>query len=118
MRAKIVRSDIQPSKRYDGPLENGLVPEGTVIDHPHAYMIVRMGVAVPDDDECRDAAAMSPEAMERAQYAYERQVRGIAPKDFERYDNGEISHVLPDGSYAPGPNYKSSIIISGEDDDE
>lgn len=117
MKARIIRPDMRPSKRYGGPVDGGCIPEGTVIDDPHAFMLVRMGVAVPADDECEAAAAMSPEAMARAQYAYERQVRGIAPKDFERYDNGEISHVLPDGSYAPGPNYKSSIIIDGEDDE-
>lgn len=117
MKARIIRSDMQPSKRYSGPVEDGYIAEGAVVDDPHAFMLVRMGVAVPADDECEAAAAMSPEAMARAQYAYERQVRGIAPKDFERYDNGEISHVLPDGSYAPGPNYKSSIIIDGEDDE-
>lgn len=34
-----------------------VIPAGTVIDNPDAWMLCVNGTAVPDDDECREAAA-------------------------------------------------------------
>ncbi len=39
----------------------GILPRGTIIDHPDAYKLVLHGVAEPADDECRTKAGMTPE---------------------------------------------------------
>lgn len=46
------------------------IKAGSVIDHPDAYMLVKMGNAIPADDDCRLAAGMTPEEMTRAQSRY------------------------------------------------
>lgn len=81
-------------------------------EHPHAYMLVRQGCAVPADQECADACGMTDEEMKRAQAAYERTNRGIHPDDFAKYEAGEIAGYDGNGNYIPGPNAKTF------DDDE
>ncbi len=38
-----------------GMQEQVPVPEGTVIDNPDAWMLCMLDVAVPEDDECKEA---------------------------------------------------------------
>ena len=45
---------------------------GTIIDHPKAYMLVRLGVAEPADDECRLRADFTDTQIADAQIASER----------------------------------------------
>lgn len=71
---------------------------GTIIDHPKAFRLVQMGVAVPEDDECRDRAGMTPERMEQAKLAYERADKGIHPDDFDDFDSGAMSGYDAEGS--------------------
>lgn len=104
---------------------DGIKPEGTVIDHTDAWRLVRRGVAEPEDAECAIKSCMTPEALERAAYAYERADRGIHPEDFDAYDKGLMDGYNPDGSFIPGPNFaehqkreqrKNSNLILPEDE--
>ena len=102
---------------------DGKKPVGTVIDHPDAYRLVRMGVAVPEDEECAQAAGMNDEQIKAAIYAGKRTALGIAPEDFPAYDQGEMVGYNKDGSFVPGPNATVSdggIILDDRfcDDDE
>lgn len=101
MKCRLLR-DLKGDRTPENP--DGLLPTGTLIDHRDAYLLVRLGVAEPADEECRQRAGMSKEMMARAQYVYERADRGIVPEDFELYDSGKIVGYNPDGSYIPGPN--------------
>lgn len=41
-------------------------PAGLIVDHPDAFRLVTMGQAEPADEECRTAAGMTPEQIQRA----------------------------------------------------
>jgi hypothetical protein len=139
MRAKFVRGDIEVNgadpKQMEGNtcikrvVRNGREvyrtywKEGAVISHPEAYFLVRQGIAIPEDDECRDRANMSNEGMRAAQHAYGRLAAGIAVDDYAAYDAGYLSGYNPDGSWIPGPNggrddYEALFEDEGDDDDE
>jgi hypothetical protein len=60
-------------------------PAGTVVDHPEAWRLVRMGVAEPVDDECREAANVSEERLKVLAAKYERLNKGMGTGD-PRYD--------------------------------
>ncbi|NBW11011.1 MAG: hypothetical protein EBR82_23570 [Caulobacteraceae bacterium] len=77
---------------------------GGVVDHPEAYMLVQMGVAVPGDEKCAVAAGMSEEQIAAAQHAAERLRAGIHPSDFSAYDAGLMSGYNGDGTHKPGLN--------------
>ncbi|TXH56422.1 MAG: hypothetical protein E6Q97_06480 [Desulfurellales bacterium] len=47
-----------------------VVPAGFVIDHPECWKLVKIGTAKPADEECKEAAGMTPEQMVRR---YQRQ---------------------------------------------
>ncbi len=81
---------------------------GTVIDHPSAYKLVRLGVAVPADDECKALADPTPEQQEKALFLYNRTAAGIRPEDFEAYAAGILIGYNPDGSPIPGPNFEEA----------
>lgn len=84
---------------------DGIKPEGTVIDHPQAFWLVKMGVAQPEDVECANKANITKEQFERAEYAYERADRGIHPDDFRAYDAGLMDGYDAEGKWIPGENY-------------
>lgn len=92
--------------------------QGGIVDHPKAYRLVQMGVAVPADEECKEAANMSPEQMKEAQHGAERLIRGIRPEDYKLFDRGVILGYNPDGSYIPGPNGHELEELEEEDEDE
>lgn len=77
---------------------------GAVIEHEEAYKLVRLGVAVPADEECAARAKMSQERIEKALHAADRVAAGIHPEDYELFDSGRILGYNPDGSYITGPN--------------
>ena len=52
-------------------------PAGTVIDHPDAYKLVRMGMAVPHDEECRTKCGLSPVQVAEAIAAQDRMQDGL-----------------------------------------
>ena len=81
-----------------------IVPAETVIDHPDAWKLVRMGMAVPADEECGVAANMTEREMAVVQHAQGRVTAGIHPDDYEAYDAGLMTGYYPDGSHRPGPN--------------
>jgi hypothetical protein len=88
---------------------------GTVFDLPDSFYLVRMGCAIPEDDECRERADMSDEQMATAQSQYEKVRLGIHPDDYDIFDAGVIAGYLPDGSYKPGPNFH---LLEAAADDE
>lgn len=90
-------------------------PAGTIISGPESYMLVRMGMAKPADDECRIRCGMTDTQIAAAALAQEKVSKGIHPDDYDRYDSGEILGYNPDGSYIPGPNWDGP---DQEDDDE
>lgn len=102
MKAKLIR-DMKGPECAQFP--DGRKPAGTEIDDPESFWLVRMGVAVPGDEECRKAAGMNDSQMSAAQRAYERVALGIHPDDYERFDAGEIVGYDQDGRDIPGPNY-------------
>lgn len=58
-------------------------PAGTVIDHPKCYLLVRQGVAVPADDECKIMAGVECDAAAVGERAakYDTLSKGMATKD-------------------------------------
>ena len=58
-------------------------PKGTVIDDPKCYLLVRQGVAVPADDECKLMAGVEcdPAAVGERAAKYNTLSKGMATKD-------------------------------------
>lgn len=105
MKAKLLRRmEMAPGHPDFIPGVKQWLEPGTLIDHPKSYMLVRMGVADAADDECEKAAAMTNTQKAQAQLAYQRVSKGIAPEDYQAFDDGEIAGYNPDGSPIPGPN--------------
>ena len=92
--------------------------KGVILDHPEAFRLVQMGIAIPADDECKDRANMNPEMLENAAFAYERLQRGIHIDDFERYGRGELIGYNADGSDIPGPNAVTFDDVDDDDEEE
>ena len=86
----------------------GVIPAGSVIEHPDAFHLVRMGIAEPVDDECRLAADRTPGQLIAAQDAYAKVKAGIHPDDFAAFDRGEMVGYDADGRPIPGPNFCGS----------
>lgn len=103
----------------------GVKPSGTLIEHPDAWKLVQMGVADPADEECRQAAGLTPDQIKDRHYAYLRMERA-RPEDWEAYDAGLMVGYNPEGDWRPGPNYfdgceeqyRSSHPDTEETDDE
>lgn len=76
-----------------------------MVDHPDAYKLVRLGVAVPADDECKAKADPTPEQQEKALFLYNRTAAGIIPEDFQAYADGLLLGYNPDGTWIKGPNF-------------
>jgi hypothetical protein len=80
-------------------------PAGTEYEHPKAAFFVLQGMAEPADLECAVAASMTEAERAKVQHAYQRQARGIIPKDWPLFDAGYIAGYENDGSYTPGPKW-------------
>ena len=91
---------------------------GAILTRPDSYMLVRLGVAEPADDECRIAASMTGAQREAAQHAARRLSAGIHPEDFGLYDSGIIIGYNPDGTYKPGPNFDQLPDLDNDDEDD
>lgn len=105
------------------PPNKTLLPAGHIIDNPQAYILVQIGAATAEDDECEKKAGLSSERLQQAQYQYTRTRKGIHPDDFDRYDAGEIDGYNSDGTDKPGPNHveeeeESNIILPDGYDEE
>jgi hypothetical protein len=81
------------------------LPAGTIIDHQEAWKLVQSGMAVPEDEECAKRVNMNPAQMATAQVAQEKARLGVAPEDYQAYDDGLMRGYKPDGSWIPGPNF-------------
>lgn len=90
MKAKYLRAMEQPSEwliaagNDVSKVEKGkplwvTAPAGTEIEHPDAYVLVKMGVAVPSDDECKKAANMTDEEIRKAAARYNLIDKGLDP---------------------------------------
>lgn len=111
-------------------MKNGVVRKrlfwkvGSELEHPQAWLAVKMGVAEPADDECRLKAGMSQEQMDKAQSQYKLLEKGIHPDDYEAYELGLMVGYNPDGTWIPGPNAPEDIddeeleLTMPEDEDE
>ena len=49
---------------------------GDIVEHDDAYLLVLMGMAWPADDECIEAAGLTPEMIEVKIVAYAKQSKG------------------------------------------
>ncbi len=86
---------------------------GAIVDLPDCFWLVRMGCAVPADEDCNAKANMTAAQMAAAQIAQDRLVARIEAEDFDLYDAGVIlgykpdaaSDSPPDEKYLPGPNW-------------
>lgn len=101
-----------------GEFPSGIKPAGTVTDRPDAYKLVRAGVAEAVDDECREAANMTPAEWQAAYLAYPRTAAGIHPEDFAAWNEGRMRGYKPDGSFIPGPNADEDLDLAEDDDDD
>jgi len=70
------------------------VPEGTEIEHPDAYRLVQMGVALPVDDDCAEMANMTEEQHRAARQAYARLSKGMGT-GLRRHDSQTVVAVTP-----------------------
>ena len=91
---------------------------GAILDRPDSYMLVRLGIAEPADEECRLAASMTTAQRQQAQHASKRLAAGIHPEDFGLFDAGIIVGYNPDGTYKPGPNYDQLPQDTDDEEDE
>jgi len=94
---------------------DGKMPVGTVLDHPKAFWQVRLGTAEAVDKECELAANRSPQQLAAARAAYPKVAAGIAPEDYQAFDEGRMVGYNPDGSFKPGPN---AYLDEEAEDDE
>lgn len=111
MKAKLIRRAMKDNGR--GQPETRL-EIGDVIEHKDAYQLVRLGMAVPEDDECREKCGMTEKQMQAVIKLQDKVSKGIHPSDYAKYDAGEISGYDEQGNYLPGPN----AAVFGEDEDE
>jgi hypothetical protein len=100
-------------------VDGGHIEVGTEYEGPVAIEFVRVGAAVPTDDECAAACGLSPEELARAQRIYQRSVLGIHPEDFEAFDAGLMigytgRKINGRMEWAPGPNYEQ---LESDDDE-
>jgi hypothetical protein len=84
-----------------GPVE--ILPVGTIIDHPLAYVHLMDGSAEPADEEA-EKYRLTPERQQQALHIRERTQAGIHPDDFADYEAGIMIGYDPDGEPIPGPN--------------
>lgn len=86
MKARLIRDTSRPNPAYDKraahearkagqkysvPQETP-VPKGTEIDHPDAWWLVKMGMALPLDAECGERAGMTDDQIQAAILAQDR----------------------------------------------
>lgn len=90
--------------RVDESHPDGIRRAGEIIEHPDAYKLVRRGAAESADEECEQAADMTPDQLEFAQKRYPMIAAGIHPEDYGAWERGEMRGYYPDGSHIPGPN--------------
>lgn len=95
MKATLIR-EMTCTPTRDFP--TGRKPAGTEIDHPQAFRLVQMGVALPADPECEQASGRTEEELAEARYAYERTSKGIHPEDFAAYEAGQMDGYDPAGN--------------------
>ncbi len=105
------------------PPNTDVLPKGTILDHPNAYIHVHIGAAESVDDECRERVDRTPKQLASAQYEHVRTRKGIHPDDFVRYAAGEMDGYNADGTEIPGPypvteDEDESVLILPENYDD
>ena len=136
MQARIIRDDIEVSPSADlSEAEQSQTVErivwrngadtpatffklGAILERSDSFMLVRLGIAEPADEECRLAASMTTAQRQQAQHASRRLAAGIHPEDFPLYDAGIIVGYNPDGTYKPGPNFDQLPQDTDDEEDE
>jgi hypothetical protein len=127
MKAELIKDMDTPHHRI-AKGEPPVKKAGTIIVHPHAWALVRLGVAIPADKECEEKANMSREQIDAAGKIYAK--AGIAHEDHDAFDQGLMTGYKPDGTrgdtWIPGPKwsegaeqaYYDSRKEQEDDDDE
>lgn len=102
MRCRLVQR-LQYGHTAGPDLDGTWAEPGTIIEHRDAWRLVRLGAALPADEDCQRKAGMGSRELAEATMAAERISKGIAPEDYEAYDAGLMDGYNPDGSWRPGP---------------
>lgn len=114
MRIKLIRSDLNVAKDYEGDPQvitdaRGLKwwPVGAIVDVESSggKLLVENGDAEPDDDESRSVCAGWELRRDDVLLSREMLAKCIDPEDRQRFRNGEILGYDDDGNDIPGPNY-------------
>jgi hypothetical protein len=106
MKAKTIR----PLNCHRTPQNpEGVLPAGSIDAGPESWKLVVHGVAIPEDEECRLKAGMTPEQMAERQRTYNRLAAGIHPDDWAEFDRGEMVGYDEAGRKIPGPNFVGSL---------
>lgn len=113
----VAQSEIRVVKRSGKLKKIRFWKLGAIIDDPQCFRLVQLGVAVPADDECTEAANMTPEQMKAAEHGANRAAAGIHPDDYKLFDRGVILGYNGDGSYKLGPNGHELEEVEEVDDD-
>lgn len=113
MKAKLLHDMPCAVPELDFP--DGIKPAGTVIDHPDAYKLVQIGCAEPADEECQRRHGRTPEQLAAARHAYRRVSAGIAPEDYEAFDEGIMAGYTPEGEWIPGPAMADDAELDGQE---
>jgi len=103
--------------RRSAAYPDGIMPAGSLIEHPDAWRLVNRGVAEPADEQCRRKITRSPEQIRQAQLAYPKVAAGIHPDDYALYDRGVMVGYDADGEFIPGPNYDQWAEQDEDEDD-
>ena len=114
MKAKLIRRAMQDNG-FGNPQTR--LEKGAVIDHPHAYQLVGLGMCVPADDECALACGMDEKQMAAVIKAQDAVSKGIHPSDYAAFYAGEMVGYDEHGNFIPGPN-ASTFGDDEEDDDD
>lgn len=103
--------DLAPHIECRMVLRNGyqrVVPyrkNGSILEYPDAFQLVRAGVAIPADEACAERAGMTVLQMAQQQQHYSRLMAGIAPEDVKLFDTGIITGYDGVGDFKHGPNW-------------
>lgn len=115
-----------------------IVPAGTLVDHPEAYLKCLVGAAIPADDECAFALAgltlaewqaKNPDVVAELQARYAEIEAGIHPEDLELFRAGKITGYRaefdpqtepPSAQFARGTNWtdEDAAALDGDDEEE
>ena len=87
---------------------DGILPIGTELEDPLAWVHIKNGNAEPADDEA-EPYRQDESQTAAAQFAYHRTRLGIHPDDFAEYEAGIMVGYDQSDNKIPGPNFAGSL---------